>query len=78
MNFFDADWTAMFIILAMAGYFSAVVKSPITGSILIMELTGNFNHLLALIIVSSVAFLISDLFGSKPAYSALLERSLNK
>ena len=76
-GFFGAEWTTMFIILAMAAYFAAVVKSPITGTVLIMELTGNFYHLLALIIVSSVAFLISDICGGKPAYSALLERSIN-
>lgn len=73
---FGAEWTAMFIILAMAAYFAAVVKSPITGAVLIMELTGNFYHLLALIIISSIAYLISDLCGGKPAYSALLERSI--
>lgn len=77
-NFFGTEWTAMFIIFAMAAYFAAVVKSPITGSVLIMELTGNFYHLLALILVSSVAFLVSDLCGGKPAYSVLLERSLNR
>ena len=75
-GFFTTDWITMFIIFGMAAYFAAVVKAPITGSVLIMELTGNFSHLLALIIVSGVAYLISDLFGSKPAYQALLERSL--
>ena len=74
-GFFSGDWTAIFIILAMAAYFAAVVKSPITGSVLILELTGNFSHLLALIIVSIIAFLASDLCGGKPAYSALLMRS---
>ena len=78
LNLFSSQWMATFIILAMAAYFAAVVKAPITGSILIMELTGNFSHLLALIIVSVIAFLVSDIFRSKPAYSALLERSLSK
>ena len=77
-GFFGTDWTVIFIILAMAAYFAAVVKAPITGSVLIMELTGNFYHLLALIIISIVAFLVSDIFGGKPVYSALLERSLRK
>ena len=75
---FDSQWTALFIIMGMAAYFSAVVKAPITGSILIMELTGNFSHLLALILVSIIAFLISDICGGKAAYSALLEHSLKK
>ena len=76
---FGTEWTVLFIIFGMAGFFAAVVKAPITGSVLIMELTGgSFSHLLALIIVSSVAFLVSDLCGGAPAYSALLNRSLHR
>ncbi len=75
---FGYEWATLFIIFGMAGYFAAVVKAPVTGSILIMELTGSFTHLLALIIVSSVAFLISDLCGGTPAYTALLNRSLRR
>ncbi|MCA5010735.1 chloride channel protein, partial [Clostridioides difficile] len=37
-----------FIILGMAGCFSAIVRSPITGIILISEMTGSFSHLLTL------------------------------
>ena len=75
---FGSQWSALFTIFGMAGFFAAVVKAPITGSILIMELTGSFTHLLALIIVSGVAFLISDLCGGAPAYTALLNRSLHR
>lgn len=77
LNLFTEAWSPMFIILAMSAYFAASVKAPITGSVLIMELTGNFHHLLALIIVSTIAFLISDICGGKPAYTALLQRSLH-
>ncbi|MDZ7548736.1 chloride channel protein, partial [Clostridium perfringens] len=35
-----------FIALGMAGYFESVVKAPRTGIVLIMEMTGSFNHLL--------------------------------
>ncbi|MDD6382897.1 MAG: ClC family H(+)/Cl(-) exchange transporter [Selenomonadaceae bacterium] len=64
------------IVFGMAAYFSAVVKSPITGSILIMEMTGSFEHMLALIIVSMTAYLVADLTGGQPVYDMLLERSL--
>ena len=64
------------IVFGMAAYFSAVVKSPITGSILIMEMTGSFEHMLALIIVSMTAYLVSDLTGGAPVYDMLLARSL--
>jgi len=78
LNFFTADWTTLFIIFGMAAFFAAVVKAPVTGSILILELTGRFAHLTGLIIVSGAAFLISDLLGGEPIFSALLERSQNK
>lgn len=73
---FDSMYINNFIILGMAGYFAAVVKSPITGTILITEMTGSFNHLLALAIVSIVAYIIADILGSKPIYESLLEKIL--
>jgi H+/Cl- antiporter ClcA len=65
-----------FIVLAMAGYFTAVVRSPITGCILISEMTGSLNHLLSLAIVSIIAFIVAELLGSKPIYESLLSRIL--
>lgn len=78
MHLFTADWTTLFIIFGMAAFFAAVVKAPVTGSILILELTGQFSHLVGLIVVSGAAFLISDLCGGKPIFSALLEHSQSK
>jgi len=74
----DSYYSTTIIVLAMAGYFSAVVKAPITGSILIMEMTGSFNHMLSLIVVSMIAYLVVDIFKVKPIYEELLERSLIK
>ncbi|WP_160688441.1 H(+)/Cl(-) exchange transporter ClcA [Clostridium sp. C2-6-12] len=73
---FDNMYINNFIILGMAGYFSAVVKSPITGTILITEMTGSFNHLLSLAIVSVIAYIVADILSSKPVYEALLEKIL--
>ena len=67
-----------FIVFAMAAYFTAVVKAPITGSILITEMTGSFGHLWALITVSTVAYLASDILKTKPIYEALYDRMLTK
>ena len=78
LNLFTADWTTLFIIFGMAAFFAAVVKAPVTGSILILELTGQFSHLVGLIVVSGAAFLIADLCGGEPIFSALLERSQSK
>ena len=73
-DLFSAEWTTLFVVFGMSAMLAAVVKTPITGSILIMELTGQFSYLLILIIVSGAAFLISDLCGGEPIFSALLNR----
>jgi H+/Cl- antiporter ClcA len=75
---FDNTYIYSFIILAMAGYFTAVVRAPITGIILITEMTGSFNHLLSLTIVSITAYIVADILGSKPIYESLLDRLLHR
>jgi Chloride channel protein EriC len=75
---FDHSFIDNFIILAMAGYFTAVVRAPITGTILITEMTGSFSHLLSLALVSIVAYMVADFLGSKPIYEALLDKILSK
>ncbi|WPX10159.1 ClC family H(+)/Cl(-) exchange transporter [Caldicellulosiruptor danielii] len=65
-----------FAIIAMAGNFAAIVKAPITGALLVTEMTGSFRHLLALSTVSILAYLTSEILRNKPIYEALLERLL--
>ncbi|CUH94970.1 hypothetical protein P22_1039 [Propionispora sp. 2/2-37] len=72
----DAMYMMNMIVLSMAACFAAVVKAPVTGSVLIMEMTGSFNHLLPLILVSMIAYLVADIGKVKPVYEALLNRSL--
>lgn len=73
---FNPHYINNFIILAMAGYFTAIVRAPITGSILITEMTGSFTHLLSLSLISIVAYIVADLLGSEPVYESLLDRML--
>ena len=67
-----------FAILAMAGHFGAIVKAPITGIILIFEMTGSFEQLLPLSVVVFMASLTSDVLGVNPVYDDLLEDILDK
>ena len=67
-----------FVILGMAGLFSAIVRAPVTGVILITEMTGSFSHMLTLTLVSLVAYAVADLMHSKPVYDMLLARLLKK
>lgn len=67
-----------FIILAMAGYFTAIVRAPITGIILIAEMTGSLTHLLSLAVVSIIAYVTAYLLRSAPIYESLLSRILRR
>ena len=68
------EFVLNFMTLAMAAFFTAVVKAPITGTVLIMEMTGSFSHLLALITICLTSYITADLIGSKAIYETLLER----
>lgn len=68
------EYVPHFMVLGMAGYFVAVVRAPITGAVLILEMTGNFDHLLALVTVSVIAYYVTDLLGLEPIYEILFKR----
>lgn len=74
----DAMYVNNFVLLAMAGYFTAIVRAPLTGIILIFEMTGSVQQLLSLSVVSIVAYIVATLLRSKPIYESLLERLLEK
>ncbi len=65
-----------FVLIAMAGYFAAIVKAPLTGIILLFEMSGTLNNLLTLTTVSVVAYIVATLLGSKPIYESLLDSFL--
>lgn len=76
IKYFDIGIGAVphFMVLGMAGYFVAVVRAPITGAVLILEMTGNLDHLLALVTVSVIAYYVTELLGLEPVYEILFER----
>lgn len=68
----DASLFHNLVILAMAGYFAAIVRAPFTGIILLLEMTGSFVELLPLALVAIIASTVADLIKSAPVYDALL------
>lgn len=67
-----------FVLLAMAGYFAAIVRAPLTGIILIFEMTGSLSQMMSLSMVSIVAYITATLLRSKPIYESLLENLLRR
>ena len=74
----DQRYITGFVVVAMAGYFAAIVRAPVTGVVLITEMTGDFTTLLPLVLTSLVAYLTAEALGVKPVYTQLLERSIGR
>ncbi len=72
----DPDLFNNFVILAMAGFFTAIVRAPITVIILLTEMTGSFSQLLPLTVVSIIAYITADLLKRAPIYDSLLDIQL--
>jgi CIC family chloride channel protein len=68
-------------ILAVAGmsaYFAAIVRAPLTGVILIVEMTGNYELMLPLLLAGFCAYFVAESLGDVAIYEALLERDLRR
>ncbi|MBQ7928023.1 MAG: ClC family H(+)/Cl(-) exchange transporter [Methanobrevibacter sp.] len=65
-----------FVVISMAGFFAATVRSPITGVVLIAEMCGSTESLVAMIIVSLIAYVVPTLLGNEPIYESLYDRLL--
>jgi CIC family chloride channel protein len=56
--------------------YSATVRAPITGIALAIEMTGNFDQILPLILTCASAAGAAEGLGGQPIYSVLLKRTL--
>ena len=74
---FDPDFMANVVIIAMAALFSSIVRAPVTGIVLISEMTGSFSHLLSLSTAALVSYVVAEQLKSKPVYESLTERLLS-
>jgi CIC family chloride channel protein len=69
---------ALFAVVGMAAYFTAIVRAPLTGILLITEMTGSYEQMLPLLASSFCAYAVAELLRSLPIYEALLERDLKR
>ena len=74
----DPSLVVNFLVVSMAGFFAAVVHAPITGIVLITEMTGSFTHLLSVSAVVITAHVTAELLGGRPIYDSLLLRMLRR
>ncbi|NOZ34738.1 MAG: H(+)/Cl(-) exchange transporter ClcA [Chlorobi bacterium] len=70
--------SGIFAVAGMAGIFASTVRAPLTGLVLAVEMTSNYEMILPLIITTVTASVITAQLGNQPIYTTLLERSLIK
>ena len=69
---------ATFAVAAMGALFAATVRAPLTGIVLVAEMTDSFELLPAMIVTCMTASIVAQSLGSRPIYDMLLERTLER
>lgn len=67
-----------FAVVGMAAFFTGVVRAPLTGMVLITEMTLAFSLLLPMLAACFAAMLLPTLMANKPIYESLRERLLKR
>jgi CIC family chloride channel protein len=71
-------WVAQpeaFAVIGMGGLLTAIVRAPLTGIVLMIELTGKYDFMLPLLACCLVAYGVAEWLRDPPIYEALRERS---
>ncbi len=63
-----------FAVVGMAAFFTGVVQAPVTGIVLVIEMTASFTMLLPMIAACFAAMLVPNLLRGTPIYDSLRER----
>ena len=66
----------IFAVAGMAGLLAATVGAPLTGAMLVAEMSGNYLLLPMMLVVAAVASVVAGSLGCRPIYDVLLERTL--
>ncbi|MCD8286023.1 MAG: chloride channel protein, partial [Clostridia bacterium] len=73
----DPAFCDLLVIICMSVFFTTCVRAPITGVVMIFELTGNFSNLLPAIIAIAIAYYVGRAFHMKPLYEKLLDQFID-
>jgi chloride channel protein, CIC family len=66
----------IFAVAGMSALFTATVRAPLTGIILVTELTHNYDILLPLIVTCVTATIVAQILEGKPIYETMLFRTI--
>ncbi len=55
----------------MAALFASVVRAPLTGIVLVVEMTGEQTLMLPLVLASAVSYAVAEWLNTEPIYETL-------
>lgn len=64
------------VVIGMAAYFGAIEQAPFTAVCLLTEMVGTIEQVLPMLIVTFVAYTVTETLGGRPIYAALREEML--
>lgn len=70
-----APFPGSFAVAGMGALFASTVRAPLTGLVLIMEMTRNYELILPLLVTAIAAVVTAETLGGRPIYALLLERA---
>jgi chloride channel protein, CIC family len=70
----DALNAAAFALVGMAAFFTAIVRAPVTGILLICEMSGTVSLMIPLLIASVMATMVANMLHGEPIYDSLRAR----
>jgi CIC family chloride channel protein len=78
VHYFAPVWAAqpeIFAVLGMGALLTAIVRAPLTGIVLMIELTGKYDFMLPLLVSCFAAYGVAEALKDEPIYEALRERT---
>ncbi|MDM0109784.1 ClC family H(+)/Cl(-) exchange transporter [Variovorax sp. J22R24] len=74
----DVGSPTAYAVVGLAAFFTAVVRAPLTGICLAVEMTGSVNLLLPMLAACFGAMVVMNLLGIPPIYDLLRDRAERK
>jgi chloride channel protein, CIC family len=65
-------------VIGMAAFFTGVVRAPVTGIVLVVEMTATFTTLLPMLAASFAAMVAANLMQIPPIYDSLRDRLMER
>lgn len=74
----DQSYTDLMVMIGMASFFTCVVRAPITGIVMVFELTWSFTALLPVVLGVAVGYMLGAIVKIDSIYEILLQQFIRE